>query len=538
MENVLQKFKYLYKCFILLIEYVGNIPILFIALFSIFFNWIFLRIYKNIFSNEFNLQKLLLFLSISILIYLLCVLFYYVEFSRRQNEGLLSGAKSVQFLSVLILLLFRLVMCVCMDFQNSKNSAAFTGAEGLFLIKIEEVSRSKGDKQEIIFQYDGVRGVGYINWFEDLNIGDVCEVYGGLSEPENFQDFDYRGYLRNKNIYLYGSRLKVKECRYDFDYREVSDYFLSLKRGLRAFRDGLSKNIEGNMPEPQASLLVGILFGSERAFSEDFEEHLRVSGTTHIIAASGYNVTILILLCNRLFSFLKKKQSLIFSLVMIWLFCIFSGLSASILRATVMGSITILALISGNVRNIHLLIPTGILILILVTPKILFDIGFQLSILATLGLVYLLPSITECIKRIFGIKKVGSWIEEYFFATLSCTLATLPVSISIFGKVSLVSIFANVLILPLTQSTMFYGVIALISSFISTTIGQYIYSVPYFQLKIFEKIVVSVGSVEWGYIDVENQLIGGLIGVFLIVFCIYFYPIDSENYYVKKYYNF
>ncbi|MCD4756070.1 ComEC family competence protein [bacterium] len=419
-----------------------------------------------------------------------------------------------------------------------KSREGFTEAKGSFLIETEDISKSKGDKQEVVFKYNGMRGVGYVNWFENIKIGDVCEVYGELSVPENFQDFDYRGYLRNKDIFLYGNRLRFGECKYEMNYSSVSSYALALKRGLREFRDILSRNIDMNMPEPQSSLLIGILFGSERAFSDGFESYLRISGTTHIIAASGYNVTVLILLCSRLFGFLKKESSLVFSLVIIWLFCIFSGLGASILRATVMGSITILALISGNVRNIHILIPTGILILILINPKVLFDIGFQLSILATLGLVYLMPSIAECIKRILGVKGVLDWVQDYFLSTLSCTLATLPVSISIFGKVSLVSVFANVLILPLTGSTMLYGVVALVFSFISRTIGHYLFSIPYFQLKLFERIVSFFGALQWGYIDVENSYIGVLIGLFLVLFCMYFYPTDEENYYVKKYYNF
>ncbi|MCD4811517.1 ComEC family competence protein [bacterium] len=538
MKNVIQKFIYLYKCSILIFEYVRDIPILSISLFAIFIDWVSLKIYYHYFTEEYDLRKLLIFISISVLVNIVCVIVYCVEFSRRQEREGLGSRSTVQILFVLVLLLLRLVLCVSKDFQNGGDIEGFTEVNEPFFIEIGEVSKSKGDKQEIVFKYEGVKGIGYVNWFENIKIGDVCEVYGELSVPENFQDFDYRGYLRNKDIFLYGNRLCFGKCEYEMNYFDISSYVLSLKRALREFRDILSRNIDMNLPEPQSSLLVGILFGSERAFSEDFENYLRISGTTHIIAASGYNVTILILLCSRLSGFLKKKSSLIFSLVAIWLFCIFSGLGASILRATVMGSITILALISGNVRNIHILIPMGILILILINPKILFDIGFQLSILATLGLVYLMPSMAECVKRVFGIKKVFSWVQDFFLSTLSCTLATLPVSISIFGKVSLVSVFANVIILPLTGSTMLYGVVALVFSFISRTIGHYLFSIPYFQLKVFEKTVSFFGALQWGYIDVENSLVGVVIGLFLIFFCMYFYPTDEENYYVKKYYSF
>jgi competence protein ComEC len=200
-----------------------------------------------------------------------------------------------------------------------------------------------------------------------------------------------------------------------------------------------------------------------------------------------------------------------------------------------MGTITIVALLSGNVRNTHLLIPTGVLLLILLNPRILFDIGFQLSILATLGLIYVLPSIEEVFKKIFNLQNVPQFIEDNLLGTISCTLSTLPISISIFGKLSLVSIFANVLILPLTESTMLYGTIGLIGSFIVHNISKILFSVSYIQLKIFQWIVEYFGSIQWGYVDISNSWIGWLIGVFLLLFCIYFYPLDQENYYVKRF---
>jgi competence protein ComEC len=299
-------------------------------------------------------------------------------------------------------------------------------------------------------------------------------------------------------------------------------------------RETLSVQVERYLPEPQASLLIGVLFGSERAFSNQFEESLRISGTTHIIAASGYNITILILASSKILGFIKKKWRLIFSLLLIWLYCILSGLGASILRATMMGTITIFALLSGNVRNTHLLIPTGVFFLILLNPKILFDIGFQLSILATLGLIYLLPSIEEFLKRVFDIKSISNFIEENFLGTISCTLSTLPISISIFNKVSVVSVFANVLVLPLTESTMLYGTLALVISLVFKRMGGLVFSIPYIQLKVFELIVNFFGNLTWGYLDVNSRWIGVVIGIFLILFSIYFYPLDQENYYVKR----
>jgi competence protein ComEC len=426
-----------------------------------------------------------------------------------------------------LILGLRLIASFVQDYKAVNNLKSFTGVFEQKEIQILDIDRSKGEIQEIIFKYEGVKGVGYVDWFEDLQIGDLCNIYSQIERPENFDNFDYVRYLKNKNIYLKASNIKISSCSNELSIKNTSDIFLWLKRNLRILRKKLSK--------PQASLLIGILFGSERAFSDQFEEQLRISGTTHIIAASGYNVTILILACGKIFGFIKKKYRLLISLVLIWLYCILSGLGASILRATMMGSITILALLSGNVRNTHILIPSGVFFLILINPKIVFDIGFQLSILATLGLIYVLPSIEDLIEKTFNLKSVPQFFEENLLGTISCTLSTLPISISIFGKVSLVSVFANVLVLPLTESTMLYGTLALLGSFLVKNFSKVLFSIPYIQLKIFQRVVEFFGGIEWGYVDVDSSWVGLLIGVLLFVFCIYFYPVDKESYYVKRF---
>jgi ComEC/Rec2-related protein len=453
------------------------------------------------------------------------------EGGHRTKEG-------VQILSLALILGFRLVSVFCIDQKNLKKARSFTGRFDAKVIQILDIDRSRGEISEVMYEVEGVQGVGYVDWFEELDIGDVCNTNLDIKLPENFSDFDYRSYLRNKNIYFTSPNIKIESCSHKFAIKKPKDLFLELKRNLRKFRRSLSKTVEVNLPEPQASLLIGILFGSERAFCEQFEENLRISGTTHIIAASGYNITILILACSKIFSFIKKKYRLILSLILIWFYCILSGLGASILRATMMGTITIFALLSGNVRNTHILIPTGVFFLLLFNPKILLDIGFQLSILATLGLIYVLPAIEDVIKRIFKIKSVPQFFEENFLGTISCTLSTLPISILIFSKVSLVSIFANVLVLPLTESTMLYGTIALLGSYLTKKLSTILFSLPYVQLKVFEWVVEFFGSVEWGYIDVKSPWIGCLIGITLIAFCIYFYPLDQENYYVKRFKDF
>jgi len=531
---VLQIFKEFWQRFTAPFLYIKEIPILYISIFSFCVTLVSFQIYESVYVYTKSLRIFLIFLLAVLLSALLGYMVKNISFSQREKEERDIGSKNVQILFLALMIGFRLFFSFYKDYKVLQSIESFTDVYNQKTVQILDIDRSDGDTQEIIYEYNGVKGIGYVDWFEDLQIGDVCNTYMEIEKPENFSDFDYVRYLKNKDIYLTSSSVEIDGCSHKFSIKTSSDIFIWLKRNLRMFRGNLSKQIENYLPEPQASLLIGILFGSERAFSEDFEESLRISGTTHIIAASGYNVTILILASSKILYFIKKKYRLILSLVIIWLYCILSGLGASILRATVMGSITILALLSGNVRNTHLLIPSGVFFLIFLNPKIIFDIGFQLSVLATLGLIYVLPSIENLLKKILKIKSVPQFIEENLLGTISCTLSTLPISISIFGKVSLVSIFANILVLPLTETTMLYGTIALLGSFLIEGISDILFSIPYIQLKIFQRIVEFFGSIKWGYVDVGTSWFGWLIGIFLFLFCIYFYPLDQENYYVKR----
>ena len=534
MKNVLQLLQSFPKRFIAIWIYIKHTPILYLSLCSFLITLISTQLYEGMKIYDKGIRIFIIFLLSLSLFTILLVTATVWNVPQAEEEGLSDSKVRVHFLFLALLLLLRLLLSFTKDYKTVNNIGSFTDDFNQKTVQILDISRAKGDTQEILFEYEGVKGVGQVNWFNNIKIGDLCDTYMKIEEPENFQDFDYVRYLKNKNIYLRSSNIQINNCSYKFSIKGLQDVSLWPKRNLRVFREGLSKQVEKYLPEPQASLLIGILFGSQRAFSDKFDSQLRISGTTHIIAASGYNVTVLILASNKTFGFINKKYRLIISLILIWLYCVLSGLGASILRATMMGTITILALLSGDVRNTHTLIPSGVFFLILLNPRILFDIGFQLSMLATLGLIYVLPSIENLLKKIFNLKDVPQILEDNLLGTISCTLSTLPISISIFGKFSLVSIFANVLVLPLTESTMLYGTLALVGSFVLQKMSYILFSIPYAQLKIFQRIVELFGSMEWGYIDVKTAWLGWLIGIIILFFCVYFYPVDEENYYVKR----
>jgi len=356
--------------------------------------------------------------------------------------------------------------------------------------------------------------------FQKFRVGDVCKISGTFAEPENSENFDYKKFLKNRGIYFLMEYPKV-ECK-NFNKK----YFL--RRWLVDLKQKIIKNVEKYLNEPQSSLFVGILMGENRLFSGSFGSYVRIAGISHIVAASGYNVTILLIVLNSFLRFLPKRLRIGISLDLIWCFCLLSGVSASIVRACIMASISLIGLFWGRKGSIHVVFFLCIFIFILFNPKIVFDVGFQLSCCATGGLIYLLPSIINALK--IGSKE-GFFVDTVL-TTISCTITTLPISIFTFQTFSMWAVVANTLVLPVIESTMLFGVLGLVLS------SHFLMYIVNLQLKYVEIVVQLIGNSGFGYWDlVDGRGIAIAIAIVIVLFCIYFYPVgdESSNYYLKIY---
>ncbi len=366
--------------------------------------------------------------------------------------------------------------------------------------------------------------------YEKFVIGQVCQFTGYLVEPESFSDFDYKTYLRNKNIFLIMENPKYS-C-YDIEERRGGSV---IKNVLIDLKENIIDVIDSIIQEPQSSLLAGILFGKKRLFSNTFGENIRMAGVSHIVAASGYNITILVMTINKLFFFLNKKGKIILGLIVIWMFAIFSGLSSSIVRACIMSTFSLFAILLGRSNTVHISLPLASAVFVFFDPLIIYDVGFLLSVSATLGLVYILPiliAVKEKITKKFQI------LNDYLLPTMSCTLSTLPISIMTFKTFSLWSIPVNTLILPVIEGTMLWGVLSILLVNIHRSLSYLFFTAVNLQLKYFEYIVNVVGNLNIGSWEILNSKEGYIsitLLIILLLLTIYFYPIDNEkyNYYLK-----
>lgn len=276
--------------------------------------------------------------------------------------------------------------------------------------------------------------------------GDWIVLEGKVVEPENFDDFDYQKYLERHEIYALMKYPKILMLK--------SHRLSRVKESLLRVKQGFSERVGRLLPEPQASLLLGILIGAKRGLPQTVTDDFNTTGMSHIVAISGFNITIILYGLSFFVLVLGRRTGLIINLIIIAAFVVLTGASASVVRAAVMGVLLSVAL---NIGRQYSIIPSLVFagtIMLVINPRILFwDIGFQLSFLATLGIVEIVPTLDKLTER-----WPNPWqLKNILFATLAATLATLPIILLQFGRLSVVAPLTNILILPFLPLTMLLG---------------------------------------------------------------------------------
>ncbi|MDD5433173.1 MAG: ComEC/Rec2 family competence protein [Candidatus Pacebacteria bacterium] len=227
-------------------------------------------------------------------------------------------------------------------------------------------------------------------------------------------------------------------------------------------QEKLRVTIKENLPSPQSALLLGILLGDRVSFSKEWKQKLANTGTSHIVAVSGMNIVMLaqILVILGVGLGLWRQQALFLSLILIWLFIALIGFQVSAVRAGIMGSILIICQIFGRQGASFRVLVLAVAIMLAINPTLLrYNLSFQLSVLATFGLIQL--------GRVIQ-KKVRS---EIVAATLSAQVFTMPLLIYTFNSISLIGLFVNVLVVPLLSAVMILGIIFLIGALIYSPLG-------------------------------------------------------------------
>lgn len=299
-------------------------------------------------------------------------------------------------------------------------------------------------------------------------IGQYLRASCVLERPQAFDGFAYDRFLAAKSIYAIcrSSSAPFVEVGRSLG---LSDRFYPLIGSLHAWIDDRTRSI---FPEPQATLLLGLLIG-ENDFSDTWSRAFQITGTSHIVAASGYNVSVLAEMMMIVFVSvgLYRRQAYPLVIGTIVVFVIVAGAGAAVIRAGMMGVMAITARHLGRHASPRNIIAVTIGAMLLVEPRLLRDdVGFQLSAAATIGLILLTDRIVPFLKRVptsFGLR-------ESLASTLAATIATLPITLLSFGQLSVIAPLVNLLVLPFIPYAMGFGVIAIVFGSIVPMIGVWV----------------------------------------------------------------
>lgn len=242
-------------------------------------------------------------------------------------------------------------------------------------------------------------------------------------------------------------------------YRATIDEIIRPEPGdiARVVRDWFADGVRQALPEPESSLGLGYLLGQRRALPADLALALQIAGLTHVVVASGYNLTILVRLARRLFVKVSKYLSALSAVLMIVSFMAITGISPSMSRAGLVSVLSLVAWYYGRKFHPIILLLVAVAVTVIINPSYAWgDLGWQLSFAAFAGVMIIAP-LAQC--YLFGEKKPG-FVGQVLGETVSAQLATAPIIILAFGQFSNVAIISNLLILPLVPLAMFLTFVA------------------------------------------------------------------------------
>ncbi len=324
---------------------------------------------------------------------------------------------------------------------------------------------------------------------EKYKYGDEINFSGKLEKPENFitdqgKEFDYINYLRKDGIHYvmnYVNTDVVSSGNGNF-----------IKSSLFFVKEKFLEKIDSNISSPESLLMGGLILGERASFGEEMRKKFIDTGTIHIVALSGYNVTIVAEWIVRMFSFLPYNFAFSAGILGILLFVLMTGAQSTAVRAGVMASLAVFARATGRNYDVGRALLLAGLIMVIVNPFVLvYDVSFQLSFIATVAVIFFSPKIEKYF--LWVTPKLG--LRDVVSVTAAAYIFVLPFILYKMGNLSTVALPANVLVLPFIPLTMLFGFLTGVSGMI-----WYVLAIP------FGYISYLLLHYELGVIDFISQI--------------------------------
>ncbi len=352
--------------------------------------------------------------------------------------------------------------------------------------------------------------------FPRYRYGDQLRISGMLETAPELEGFSYREYLAQRGILSY-----VRHPRIEKVAAAQGSPFGSL---LYSIKDRAYAVIARLMPEPEASLLQGILLGIRSGIPRDLYEDYNDTGTSHIIVISGANIMIVAVLFSKSFGWLMGKQKAYwFTLAGISLYVLLVGADPVVVRAGIMGSLLVTATYLGRRATAYVTLAAATMLLTLINPLTLWNIGFQLSVAATLSLILFTTPMEQALTRLCVLfvpreraERIVRILGSILVVTLAAQVLTLPLVSYHFGRLSVIAPLTNLFILSIQPHIMGWGAVATLVGLVPPLepIARVIAMVPWLLLAFTNTIVRWMAQWQFAALQISRFHMGWLVALY------------------------
>ena len=312
--------------------------------------------------------------------------------------------------------------------------------------------------------------------------GERVWIRGLIKQPENFSSFNYVKFLEKNNVYAELGKAKIIVIGLP------PENFGSL---LGKLRQQVIRRSENLLNEESSAIILGMLIGQKEQLPTEIETAFQKSGLIHILVVSGFNLTIIALGVGVLATLFGRRRTDLFALLLIWQFVILVGASAAVVRAGIMSSILILARLSGRLAAAKASLLIAVVIMCILNPlQLFYDIGFQLSVAATIGVLEASRWRARFCRE--------DWLSELLWPSLGAIVCTAPLIANYFGTFSVVAPLANLLVLPMIPYLMLFGALALLPA-------AHLIFVPLTEFLVAVQLYVVNWLANWQYSQLNIQ---------------------------------
>jgi competence protein ComEC len=349
---------------------------------------------------------------------------------------------------------------------------------------------------------------------QNLEYGDIVSIDGVINDP-NKQTNPFTKYLQQQRIELSvsGSNLKIIK-------KHQGSPLLLWAYGIQ---NRVSLLLLPLFPQDEGAFLLGVVMGIKEPMSKEFSQALKKTGTTHMIVASGYNLTIIVSALGRTNKFIGKRKSLLLAIILVLCYAMISGLSTSIIRASIMAAVTIFASLTGRQRDALYALVLAVIAMLLYNPNWIYEISFQLSCTATLGIILFERSIA------IRLAKTSFWLPQELAGTIAAQLSVLPIIVTTFQTISLISLLANMLVLWTIPFVMISGVVLIGLELAIPFIGYYLALILNPLLITVKSIIVFCAGIPFASVPMSMTWINWIFYIALIGSLLLMKRVDDDK---------